>query len=581
MRKKRNKRKILAFVLAVLAAFAAFLGLVPGNIWAAPNILGGTVTQKLDAKYAETFKLPNDVKSTLYDKDGGQTLKESTALKNVILFNDEWRSYYYVVDLTEAEKGFYVVYENVGYIGGKYADLKITFTNWSLSPDKWKLHNNVTGAEKTYNPLVSFRKKNGGVSINIAGVTSIKTKFDFLEHGTDQAISTMKGGHFTAMDIDDGQGLRFPSDSNADKAYYLKNENFLQLVNGDTLRAPEKQYTVNSDKKAWISVLFSGTSVKTEFMPSQQSTNIHYYTPNNGSNTLEIPHFAFKAEALGYFEPEEPQKRISDTQVPFDEAKTSAQATQSKPYEIGGDMGTNRFTYHVAAKLLPNEYQEFVISDQIKDCLNIEEVKVIDMDDKKAVTDKFDISTKDNLVTASAKASSLSSDTFCNNKTYVMKIVVKRDASKSMHTRIGPWNLVPNKGVARYKITGVGTITKETKTVWAGFRYKSMDEPEIEKRVGEKGAGWDEAEACADQEDAFRIQEYHAFDFLVRTDVDAKGNTMKQFCLTDTLEECLDIDDVTKVSITDKDDQIVDARFDIRITEDKVGKKTITASAKE
>lgn len=581
MRKKRNKGKIIAFILAVIVAFAACWGLAPGPIWAAPNIVGGTVTQKLDAKYAETFKLPNDVKSTLYDKDGGQTIKESTALKNVICLNDDSRANHYVVDLSTAEKGFYVVYEKIGYIGGKYADLKLTFTNWELSPDKWKLHNNVTGAEKTYNPLVSFRKKNGAVSVNIAGVESIKTRFTFLEHGTSKAISTMSGGHFTALDIDDGQGLRFPSDSDADTVYYLKNENFLKLVNGDTLRAPEKQYTTNSDKKAWVSVLFSGTTVKTEFMPSQQSTNIHYYTPNDGSSAVQIPHFGFKAEALGYFEPEVPEKRIGDTKTLYNDAKTYSQATQSKPYEIGGELGTDAFLYQVAAKLLPNEYQEFVISDQIADCLKVEDVKISDMDNQKDVTAKFTVSVKNNLVTASALKTSLASETFYNNKTYVMAITVKRDPSKSMPTKIGSWNLVSNKGSAKYVISNVGTVTKNTKTVWAGFRYQSMEEPEVEKRVGNKNVNWEDAQACGDVESAFRIHEYNEFDFLVRTDVDAQGNTMKKFRITDTLEECLDINSTDQVTVTDKDNRIVTSEFDISITKDETGKKTVAASAKE
>ena len=43
------------------------------------------------------------------------------------------------------------------------------------------------------------------------------------------------------------------------------------------------------------------------------------------------------------------------------------------------------------------------------------------------------------------------------------------------------------------------------------------NEPDIEKRVGDKGTAWDDVEEATDKETAYEIQDYNEFDYLVRS----------------------------------------------------------------
>ena len=75
--------------------------------------------------------------------------------------------------------------------------------------------------------MVDFAKNNIGVFIYSLG--SAKINFQFLKHGTDEALTI--SGHGTIRDIDAAQGVSIPSDNGLDHAYVLKNNEFLK-VNG-------------------------------------------------------------------------------------------------------------------------------------------------------------------------------------------------------------------------------------------------------------------------------------------------------------------------------------------------------------
>lgn len=103
-----------------------------------------------------------------------------------------------------------------------------------------------------------------------------------------------------------------------------------------------------------------------------------------------------------------------------------------------------------------------------------------------------------------------------------------------------------------------------------GFAAQSMfsyqyppDAQMILKHVGEKGASWDEAVDAYDENNAFEINDYDEFDYLIRAY--SPGFRTNEFEIKDTLEECLTIKDDHHVTITDKDGKNVTKNFDITI----------------
>ena len=96
------------------------------------------------------------------------------------------------------------------------------------------------------------------------------------------------------------------------------------------------------------------------------------------------------------------------------------------------------FTYTVPQQMPADTYpygylDQFAFTDKIDDCLVIEEVKILSegsgglRDASGDITDGFDITIKDNLITASAKADTLNSDVLTGNgaeKTISMKVTV-------------------------------------------------------------------------------------------------------------------------------------------------------------
>lgn len=103
-----------------------------------------------------------------------------------------------------------------------------------------------------------------------------------------------------------------------------------------------------------------------------------------------------------------------------------------------------------------------------------------------------------------------------------------------------------------------------------GFSAQSMFSYEypptaqmIIKRVGEKGVSWDDAVIAYDENNAFEINDYDEFDYLIKAY--SPGFRTNEFEIKDTLEDCLTIKDDHHVTITDKDGKNVTKSFDVSI----------------
>ena len=92
------------------------------------------------------------------------------------------------------------------------------------------------------------------------------------------------------------------------------------------------------------------------------------------------------------------------------------------------------------------------------------------------------------------------------------------------------------------------------------------------KRVGETGSTWEQAVA-ATKDQPFAVRQGKEFQYLIQAEV--TPNKLRSFVVQDTLEECLRIEDASKVSITNDVRQDVTDQFDISVDGQKV-----TCSAK-
>lgn len=90
------------------------------------------------------------------------------------------------------------------------------------------------------------------------------------------------------------------------------------------------------------------------------------------------------------------------------------------------------------------------------------------------------------------------------------------------------------------------------------------NEPDIEKKAGDKGTSWDDAEEASDKETAYEIQDYNEFDYLVRSA--GPGIETTNYTITDSLEKCLEIADASKIVITDKSGKNVTGKFNVKIS---------------
>ena len=93
-----------------------------------------------------------------------------------------------------------------------------------------------------------------------------------------------------------------------------------------------------------------------------------------------------------------------------------------------------------------------------------------------------------------------------------------------------------------------------------------------EKRVGETDSTWEQAVA-ATKDQPFAVRHGKEFQYLIQAEV--TPNKLRSFVVQDTLEECLRIEDASKVSITNDVGQDVTDQFDISVDGQK-----ITCSAK-
>ncbi len=573
IKKRRIKlKKLIAFFTALLVLLGTVIGYFPSLIHAASTTISYATENKVyNRKYSYTFKTTSKTTSSLWGA------KNSTSLMNKIDPNNEVSNNRYYVDLTSASKGsFGILYENVGNYNKQSLDLKLTIMDWG-NEKQWK----VTADGSMGNPTVILYKNK--IDVGICGPEWIRTKFTFLKSGTNQEVDLK--GHMTLVDLDENQKVRFPSNCGISQAFILKGNTHL-TADGNKIVAADAG-TADEDTKSWVTALYDANNFYLDFYingsrVTNQGSNYYPYR-RNGNQRIVSDHYGFLGYALGRFNPEKPQKRVGNLGETWENAKDHKAATESKPYLIPGSMGKNQFTYIIAQEVLPNRFSSFTVTDTLKDCLTYVNAKVTN-DSGTNVSSQFEITQSGQKIQISAKKEYLEKDNFTNNVIYYFHITVKRNTDKEMEKTSGDMHLVSNTAKTEFIFADGDKekLSQNTETVWSGYNMTPIpDTTELSKRVGEKGAGWEDAEACDTPESAYIIHEYESFDYLIKCPLDMENNEVRAFRLQDTLEECLDIDNVNKIRITDKDNKTVTSAFEIDIAEDRNTKKTITCTAKE
>lgn len=341
-------------------------------------------------------------------------------------------------------------------------------------------------------PIVAFSMRNIGMFTYCIG--SAKVHFQFFKHNTDEPLAI--NGHGTVRDLDAGQGMSIPPDSNLDHVYILKGNRFL-TVNGTSVEAATDVID-SDDKRGWLNFLYDTDSIFFSFVhqsrlnrwdkerddgiarkgsvdkwaASMRNAYVdpdgNSYCPNfdGGKIVRGYAFFDFTSYCLGDIEmKKEPEKRVGPAGCTWEEASAAA---RDNPFPI---QEYEEFQYMIQTELTPNHFSSFVVQDTLKDCLAIDGTSkvIVKNDAGDEVTGQFDVRVDGQTVTCSAKESYLAKEEFTNNQTYtfILKVHRKEGADVSDFLEEDGYTFhVPNSAEMSYVRTNGKGETKTTEQVW-------------------------------------------------------------------------------------------------------------------
>lgn len=356
-------------------------------------------------------------------------------------------------------------------------------------------------------PVVGFFK--GPIGIVTYCIGSVKVRYQFFKHGTNEPLAI--SGHGTVRDLDAGQGLSIPEDSNLDHAYILKGNNFLE-VNGTSVKAGDGSLE-SYDKRGWINMLYNTDTIYFNFLhqsrldrwDQERADGIEkrgseekwakvlrdtYVDPDGKSYCSNFDggkivrghaFFDFTSYCLGGVEmKKQPEKRVGEVGCSWEEGIVS---TEENPFPI---YGFEEFQYMIQTEVTPNHFREFVVQDTLKNCLAIDGTSkvIIKNDVGEEVTGQFDIRIDGQTITCAAKEDFLQEESFTDNQVYTffLRVHRKEDGDVSDFLKEDGYTFcVPNNADMTYvRVNGKGE-TMTTDTVWV--TGKILPDLVTEKRV--------------------------------------------------------------------------------------------------
>lgn len=553
------KERLGAFCLAVLFAVQAILGLLPVNIvhagvsaieiWKPDQMID--YDYRFNMKYQpgittyETFGCDNQDRNAFTDYGRSTRDAETVRVSN---------------DYKAGSAG--VRYNNVGKDqNGNVVDVKITLMEVHNAEPRYDIRTPATKTEdnggmtfawennESY-PVVAFARNNIGVFTYSVG--SVKVNFQFLKHGTDEALTI--SGHGTIRDIDAAQAIEIPSDSNIDRAYIEADNDFLK-VNG-TYVGSQNEAIEPDDKKGWLNMLYQTDNfnlifshqekldmwdesrqnsinkagsvekwtqgVKNKYVDASGKT---YCATFQGQKFCKgFAYFDFTSYCLGDIEmKKEPEKRVGETGCSWEDA---AVTSREQPFIM---KECDEFQYMIRAEVTPNRLKSFVVQDVLEDCLAMDDVSKVSVinDAGQNVTDQFRITIEGQQVVCSALQESLQDEAFTDNQTYTFILKVHRRPETEINAsgylaEDGYSILVPNHASMSYeRVNGTGG-TMDTETVWV----KGVIPPELEVTKNTSQYEWKTGD----------IVDYEVTVTQVKPDVQAVNVTV-----TDEIPGCLQL----------------------------------------
>lgn len=361
-------------------------------------------------------------------------------------------------------------YKNVGKYNGEVLDLEIRVINWQRVQQSNKENENY--------PTIFF--KTDSIGIDVTGSPAIDSpmySFKFYKHGTSEEVKVK--GHLTFKDIDGDEDKVSQSESSKEfiipfKGYvdaYVVSGSDIKKINGRIINNSKNQ-TTPTDKKGMVTMTFDG---ELQFVYSRLKDE--HFVEKDPENSRYGYTVAFEFESLVPNAPFKPTKSVSVDEI----------------------TGTDSFYYTINHKIeCPfdsiNKYTEYVLSDKIADCLNIESIEIND-NSGEDITSWFDIKTDNNLVEIKAKSTTLEKKEFYSNE-YVFKINVKKKANYDMSSWYnGTECIIPNQ--AKLSVTskslGKNESTIEEVDVKCNFRITTfIDHGIITPNIDKISAGADQ-----------------------------------------------------------------------------------------
>ena len=253
----KMRERLGALLLALLFIVQAVLGLLPACVTQAASLSIETWDNDKTVDYSYRFDMKFQPGITTYESFGCDNLDREAFSDNGKSERDTECVRVYP-DYKAGSAG--MRYNNVGKDGnGNIVDVRLILMGVENAEQRYELNTvetivqNKEGATFAWKdnesyPLVGFSKNSIGVFIYSVGYA--KVKFQFLKHGTDEALPI--SGHGTIRDIDAGQGVRIPADCGLDSAYVLKENDYL-TVEGNTVTSPIGAIEPD-DPRGWLNL---------------------------------------------------------------------------------------------------------------------------------------------------------------------------------------------------------------------------------------------------------------------------------------------------------------------------------------
>lgn len=378
---------------------------------------------KMRAEYAFTYAFRQGVSELSYisRKNNDLNTKIHNWFGDAKGYTETYCQSFYgcAIGNTENTDPITAIYSNVGEYQGQIVDLRVTVPAWGT------VNKNHVGKDKTkITPCVLFYKDR--IAFNTISVGSVRFKFEFLKHNTNQQIYPK--GHVTAVDLDSGQGIRTYDDWGVDHMYLRKGYDYLEATTGTTangnayrqVRGKEDGENINTDDiEGWCQLDFNGS-----FMINWLAQD----SWKNGTGAQNAFYLS-TGQSIGSYEPNPgPEKRVGDENASFDSMSRHTFSADDPPYEI--TEGKN-FDYVIKQQMLPGTYSSFELKDELDACLKFRSASVVTALGND-VTRFFNIENRSNIITFRADTGFLRTDEAYNDVTYYFRIKVQAGSNQEI-----------------------------------------------------------------------------------------------------------------------------------------------------